>query len=188
MPYMIPQNIKYEERLIGPLTMKQSLYAGAGCAIIMYVLIFSTLPFVIKAILTVVIGLLTIGFSMFDLEKYIINYVKFTRQPKRTSWISPAAKELLNIRAIRADSVFLRGGRVLGLVKVTPINFGVLSDSDRDSVIYGFLEFLNSLNFPIQIVMRSVNLDLDDYLRALKRMFSQQSLLMLLPVLAYCLI
>jgi hypothetical protein len=96
------------------------------------------------------------------------------QQTKKSSWISPAARQLMGIKSIRADAVFLHDNRVLGLIKVKPINFGVLSEEDRDTVVYGFLEFLNALNFPIQIVMRSVNLDLEDYLRHLKRRITQR--------------
>ena len=80
----------------------------------------------------------------------------------------------MGVKSIRADAVYMKDNRLLGVIRVKPINFGVLSPQDRDTVIYGFLEFLNSLNIPIQIVMRSVNLDIEDYLRHLKRRIVQR--------------
>jgi hypothetical protein len=177
MPYAIPANIKYEERLVGPLTVKQSIYLG-GCLLLAGLVQFNLNlpdPFnIIKTPLAIFFVLLGIAFSFLNLEEFMSNYISFMGQTKRTSWISPAARQLMGVRSIRADAVFLNDSRVLGVIKVKPINFGVLSAEDKDTVIYGFLEFLNAMNFSIQIVMRSVNLDLEDYLRHLKRRIIQR--------------
>ncbi len=174
MPYAIPANIKYEERLVGPLTIKQSLYLAAFLILAYLLYTDEDINQVYRIIGTVISVGLGLGFAFMNLDVWIKNYLVFWRQVKKTSWISPAARKLMNIKSIRADAVFLKDSRVLGVIKVKPINFGVLSEQDKDTVIYGFLEFLNSLNFPIQIVMRSVNLDLDDYLRHLKRRIVQR--------------
>lgn len=174
MPYKIPSDIRYEERLFGPLTIKQSVYALITTILVIFLLFFAKLDFVIQMFLVLIVCTLGIGFTMFNLDILLINYLMFAKEKKETSWISPAARKLMEIKSIRADAVFLKDGRVLGVVKVKPINFGVLGKEDQDTVIYGFLEFINSLSFPVQIVMRSVNLDLSDYLSALKRRIVQR--------------
>ncbi|MFC2162760.1 hypothetical protein ACFLRF_03690 [Candidatus Altiarchaeota archaeon] len=174
MPYAIPANIKYEERLVGPLTIKQSLYLAANLMIGGFIYFEESLPQPVRIAGILVFGSLGMGFAFLNLDVWLKNYFTFLRQTKKTSWISPAARKLMNIKSIRADSVYLKDSRVLGLIQVRPINFGVLSETDKDTVIYGFLEFLNSLNFSVQIIMRSVNLDLEDYLRHLKRRILQR--------------
>jgi len=174
MPYAIPANIQYQEKLLGPFTIKQTAYVAIGGGIIAYTYFSSGWDIAIKLPVIVIVGLLTAGFAMFDLDQWLSKYFKFLKSEKKTSWISPAARQLMNIKTVRADAVFLKDGRVLALLKITPINFGTLSEEDKDTVIYGFLEFLNSINFPLQIVMRSVNLELEDYLRALKRRITQR--------------
>jgi hypothetical protein len=178
MPYAIPANIRYEEKLVGPLTIKQSLYLAAGLLIAGYIFFSEKLPIqlptIVKYILVGIILLITAGFVQFNLDVWLKNYWDYTKQNKKTSWLSPAARQLLNIRSIRADAAYLKNKSVLAVIRVKPINFGVLSEQDKDTVIYGFLEFLNGLNFPIQIVMRSINLDLEDYLRHLKRRILQR--------------
>lgn len=175
MPAAIPADVKYEERFIGPLTIKQSIYAGMAGGVMLYVFLFMpTAPTIVKMVLGFVVFGLTIGFVMYDLDTYILNFIAFSRSDKQLSWISPAGRGLMNISSIRANSVFIKGGRVFAVISVRPINFGVLSREDQDTVIYGFLEFLNALNFPIQIVMRSVNLDLSEYLSSLKRRIIQR--------------
>ncbi len=175
MPYAIPANIRYEERLLGTLTIKQSLYLGVG--LIGAGLVWKGnfgIPEPLKVPIAITLALLGAAFALLNLEEFIKNYVGFMQSTKQSSWISPAARKLMDIRSIRADAVFMQDKRILGVLKIRPINFGVLSEQDKDTVIYGFLEFLNSLNFSIQIVMRSVNLDIEDYLRHLKRRIKQR--------------
>jgi hypothetical protein len=177
MPYKIPTDIRYEEKLFGPLTVKQSVYALITLILAMWVafmLKFGDSDLIIKIPLLLIIGIAGIGFTMMNADVYLVNLLFYFNEKKQTSWISPAARNLMAIKAIRADAVFLKDGRIIGVVKVKPINFGVLSREDQDTVIYGFLEFINSLNFSIQVVMRSVNLDLSDYLGNLKRRIVQR--------------
>ncbi len=170
MPYAIPSNVQYEEKLLGPFTLKQSVYVVIGGGILFYVFTRGeNIPTVWRTVIIITTSLATMGFAMFDLDTYLLNVFNFLRSNKKSSWISPAARALMNVKSIRADAVWLSNNRVLGLVKVTPINFAILNEEDQKTVIYGFLEFLNSLSFPIQIVMRSVNLDLEEYLRHTKR-------------------
>jgi hypothetical protein len=174
MPYAIPAQVKYEERLVGPLTIKQSLYLF-GCLLVAgFVYFDSGMPDIVRIPIALLLALFGLGLAFMNLDVFLTNYLSFMQQTKKSSWISPEARKLMGLRSIRASAVFLQDNRVLGVIKVKPINFGVLSAEDRDTVIYGFLEFLNSLNFSIQIVMRSVNLDLEDYLRHLKRRIVQR--------------
>jgi len=175
MPYAIPANIKYEEKLLGPFTIKQSLYLGVGALIGGYFYFQSTLePEIARNLIAVFFAGLGFAFAQFRLDEWLAKYITFMRSEKKTSWLSQAARNLMNIRSIRADAVFMKDKRILGVLRVTPINFGILSPIDQDTVIYGFLEFLNSLNHPVQIVMKSVNLDLENYLTHLKRRIVQR--------------
>ncbi|HDN83301.1 MAG TPA: PrgI family protein [Candidatus Altiarchaeales archaeon] len=169
MPYEIPTEIRYEERLLGPLTVKQSIYALIGGGILLYVWLYLGVDIIIKAFISVVIGGLLVGLIFFDLDTYLVNYVNFLTREKRGSWISPTASNLLGIRAIRANCVFLKNGNAVAVLKVRPIDFSMLTKDEQDVVIYNYTQFINSLDFPIQIVMRSVNLDLSDYLANLRR-------------------
>jgi len=174
MPVVIPQEVKYEERFIGPLTIKQSIYAGIAAIIIVYIWMFTNIFTAGKIILSLIVGGVAAGFVMLNLDVMLLNLFAFLRVRKKASWLSPDAQGLLDIRDIRADTVFLKKGGAIGLIKVTPINFGMLSKEDQDSVIYGFLGFLNTINFPIQIVMKSINLDINDYLSALKQRIEER--------------
>ncbi|MFH0862513.1 MAG: PrgI family protein [Candidatus Altiarchaeota archaeon] len=174
MPYAIPANIKYEERLVGPLTIRQSLFLFGFLIAAGFIYFRSGIPSPINLVVAAALALIGVGFAFMNLEEFLTNYISFMQLTKTSSWISPAARSLMGVKSIRADAVYMKDNRLLGVIKVKPINFGVLSAQDRDTVIYGFLAFLNSLNFPIQIVMRSINLDIEDYLRHLKRRIVQR--------------
>lgn len=60
MEFTIPQFIEKEGKLVGPLTLKQFVFAGA--AVIICIIFFYTLPFPIFLVLAAVI--LTAGFSL----------------------------------------------------------------------------------------------------------------------------
>src|SRR5258708_20093051 len=55
-----------------------------------------------------------------------------------------------------------------GILKVSSVNFSLLSENDQDAVIEGFKSFLNGLAFPIQILVRNLPYDLSGYLRAVE--------------------
>lgn len=54
------------------------------------------------------------------------------------------------------------------VMRCSPINFLLKSSEEQDSIIISFQRFLNSINFPVQIMVRSTKLDIDSYLGNLK--------------------
>src|SRR5690348_6932236 len=55
-----------------------------------------------------------------------------------------------------------------GVLKVSSVNFSLLSESEQEGVIEGFKAFLNGLAFPIQILVRNLPYDLTSYLRTVE--------------------
>ncbi len=175
MPYEIPTETHYEERLLGPLTVKQSIYAAAaGSITIFMVFLAKDVHFLVRAVSTMASLGIAMGVIFFNLDEYVKNYILYIREERTVSWISPAASRLLGVKEVKANAAFLRNNNVIAILKIHPINFGVLNKEDQDIVIYNFLQFLNSLDFNIQIVMRSVNLDLTEYLDSLQRRIVQR--------------
>jgi len=50
------------------------------------------------------------------------------------------------------------------VVACKSINFDLMSDREREGVEYSYQNFLNSLNFPVQILIRSQRVDISTYL------------------------
>ena len=54
------------------------------------------------------------------------------------------------------------------VMRCSTINFLLKSTEEQDAIIMSFQRFLNSLDFPVQIMVRSTKLDIDGYLWKLK--------------------
>ncbi len=54
----------------------------------------------------------------------------------------------------------------IAILKVESINYSIKPEEERKAIIYAFQKFLNSLDFPIQIIMNTGVLDLNAYLKA----------------------
>jgi hypothetical protein len=61
------------------------------------------------------------------------------------------------------------------VLKVHSVNFNLKSEEEQDSIIYAYQRFLNSLRFPIQIVVRSLKVDIESYINKLKNLAVKQT-------------
>jgi type IV secretory pathway VirB4 component len=84
------------------------------------------------------------------------------RQKKNTSGANTQAH--LPISEIRDGVLLLKNGGVRIVLKVSSINFRLKSEEEQNAIISAYQSFLNSLDFPIQILIRSRKLDIDEYL------------------------
>lgn len=86
---------------------------------------------------------------------------------------APATQHYLNIADIRDNCLILRNGEVRQILTVTALNFALKSEQEQAAIIYQYQAFLNSLQFPIQVVVQSRQLDLTAYLTKLKEKADQ---------------
>ncbi|MBU0981795.1 hypothetical protein KKC94_03825 [Patescibacteria group bacterium] len=75
----------------------------------------------------------------------------------------------LKIAEIRDNTVVLKNGGLRSVLKTSSINLNLKSEPEQNAVIYSYQNFLNTLEFPIQIVVRSKKLDIDTYIESLKK-------------------
>lgn len=81
----------------------------------------------------------------------------------------------LKIAEIRDDTAVLKNGGLRAVLKTSSVNLNLKSEDEQNAVIYSYQNFLNSLEFPIQIVVRSKKLDLDNYVEKLKKIGVKQT-------------
>lgn len=62
------------------------------------------------------------------------------------------------------DIVILEGGNACMIIEITASNFALLSKREQDSRIYSYAGMLNSLSFPIQILIRNRRMDISSYI------------------------
>ncbi len=76
-----------------------------------------------------------------------------------------AIQNIISIDQIKNDSVVLKGGGLRKILLVSGIDFELKSDEERDVIVFGYQEFLNSLNFSLQVVIHSRKMNIDGYLK-----------------------
>ncbi|KKU78530.1 hypothetical protein A3J23_02365 [Candidatus Peregrinibacteria bacterium RIFCSPLOWO2_02_FULL_48_14] len=81
----------------------------------------------------------------------------------------------LKIAEIHDDTVILKNGGLRSVLKTSSVNLNLKSEEEQNAVIYSYQNFLNMLEFPIQIVVRSKKLDLENYIEKLKKIGVKQS-------------
>ena len=73
----------------------------------------------------------------------------------------------LLISELRDNVVIMKDGSFRAVVACKSINFDLMSDMEREGVEYSFQNFLNSLKFTTQILIRSQRVDIGPYLERL---------------------
>ncbi len=106
------------------------------------------------------------------------------QQPQTPYQAIPAAPELQNSQIIQQDNssstqsslliselrdglIIMKDGSFRAVIACKSINYDLMSEPERDSVEYGYKGVLNSLEFPIQILVRSQRIDIAPYLERL---------------------
>ncbi len=87
---------------------------------------------------------------------------------------SKAAQEFVPIKEIRDGVVILKDGGLRGIAMTSSLNFALKSEENQQAIIIQFQNFLNSLDFSIQIFVQSRRLDIRPYLALLEDRYKNQ--------------
>lgn len=79
-----------------------------------------------------------------------------------------STQRYLPFSQIRENVMIMKDSSARVVLKCTTINFLLKSTEEQDAIIMSFQRFLNSLDFPIQIMVRSSKLDIDWYIKKLE--------------------
>jgi len=77
-------------------------------------------------------------------------------------------QQIVDIADIRDNVIILKNKALRAILMVSSINFALKSKDEQKAVIYAFQQFLNSLDFPVQIFAQSRQLKIAKYLKILK--------------------
>jgi hypothetical protein len=91
-----------------------------------------------------------------------------------TSTPSKTTQEFVPIREIRDGVVILKDGSMRALVLASSLNFALKSGDEQQAIISQFQNFLNSLDFSIQIFIQSKKLDIRPYIALLEGRYKEQ--------------
>jgi hypothetical protein len=92
------------------------------------------------------------------------------RPPKDSS-----TQRYLPFSEIRDNLIVMKDGSSRMVLRVHALNFNLKSTEEQDAILMSYQRFLNSLNFPIQIVVRSLKVDIEAYINRLKNLALKQN-------------
>lgn len=82
--------------------------------------------------------------------------------------IKNQTQSFVPIQEVRDGIVVLKDGSMRAILMTSSVNFALKSEDEQKSIIYQFQNFLNSLNFDMQIFVQSRNLDIRPYVSLLE--------------------
>ena len=163
--YEIPQQLEYKEKIVFGLTFGQLAYALIFFPIAFSLFFKLNASIYTRVFLTSIPCLLAAGFMFFDLSEKIKDYITWFKH----SYIS---KEKMNyfvgVKEIKDNLIHTQKSK-LAVLKVEPVNFSIKAKKEKETIVFSFQKFLNSIDFPIQILMTTETLELDSYLNILEK-------------------
>lgn len=97
------------------------------------------------------------------------------QQPKNPN----TTQNSLILSEIRDNMVIMSDGSFRAVIACQSINFDLMSSREREGVEYSYQNFLNSLNHPVQILIRSQRVDIGPYIDHLSNLRRDQDNMLL---------
>ena len=87
----------------------------------------------------------------------------------------PSAQKYLDISEIKNDCIVMKDGTLRAVLLVSSINFALKSEEEQKAVIQAYVQFLNTIEHPFQIVIQSRPFDISPYLAQLDQLRKAQT-------------
>lgn len=87
---------------------------------------------------------------------------------------SKAAQDFIPIKEIKSGIAILKDGSMRAILMASSLNFSLKSEDERNAIILQFQDFLNSLDFGIEISISSRKLDIRPYIALLEDRYKEQ--------------
>ena len=85
-----------------------------------------------------------------------------------------STQQFLEVDEIREGILILKNKTLRGVLMVSSINFALKSEEEQNAIIYQFQDFINSLDFSLEIVVQSRRLNITGYLEKLRELEKEQ--------------
>ena len=84
------------------------------------------------------------------------------------------SQDFLEIDQIKQGIILLKNQSLRGVLMVSSLNFALKSEEEQDAILYAFQGFLNTLDFPLQIIVQSRKLNISSYFKKLEELEKKQ--------------
>ena len=86
-----------------------------------------------------------------------------------------STQRYLKIADIKQDTVIMKDGTLRAILMVSSINFALKSEDEQEAIISAYITFLNNIDFLLQIVVQSRELNINGYLEAMRKQANEQT-------------
>jgi hypothetical protein len=86
-----------------------------------------------------------------------------------------SARQQIDIKGVKDGVLTLPGNKHRMVLAVSPVNFELKSEDEQDAIIDTYESFLNSVGCPLQILIRTREIDMDKYLEELHEQLSGET-------------
>lgn len=97
------------------------------------------------------------------------------KSKRRANRSTHSTQSYMPLAEVRDDCVIMKDGTLRAVLLVSSVNFALKSEDEQNAIVSSYVSFLNSLESPLQIVIQSRQLDLDNYLETIKEAEQQQT-------------
>ena len=89
--------------------------------------------------------------------------------------IRHSTQKYLDIAEIKDDVAVMKDGTLRVALLVSSVNFALKSEDEQNAIIQAYVSFLNSFEYPMQIVIQSRKLDIEPYIDKLRQVEKAQT-------------
>ena len=97
-----------------------------------------------------------------------------TRSAKKNRNKYVSTQRYLQLASVHDDVLVLKDGGIRAILDISALNFDLKSEEEQNALILSYQHFLNALNFPVQVLIRSRKIDIDRYLELLRGRINDQ--------------
>jgi hypothetical protein len=172
MAYDIPRNLtKYAEEFLFGLSLKQFMYTASTLLIsfLIYISLVELMDFWIIMLIITPILLLGMFFVFFALDEKIKAQLNLRSSLYEASYFDKSVRSFIDVSQIKDDVVILKNGTLLGIIEIKAIDFFILGPEERERVLAAYRRWLLSIDYYVQILSRSVTVDLEKWLKNLQK-------------------
>jgi len=85
-----------------------------------------------------------------------------------------ATQQFVQVEDVKNGVVYLKDGSLRAILMVNGINFDLKSETEQNTILHGFQEFLNGLDFSVQLFIHSRKLNIKPYLERIEERRAQE--------------
>ncbi len=82
----------------------------------------------------------------------------------RKSGTKMSTQRYLPVAEVRNNTIVLKNGGLRAVLAIEALNFNLKSETEQQGIIAGYGSFVNTITFPLQVVIRSTRTNIDEYL------------------------